>query len=42
VTALTDGLLLALDGSEFLELVGSGPGLMSRFLDLHRGAITPE
>jgi hypothetical protein len=42
VTATTDGLLLVLDGSEFLELVGSGPGLMSRFLDIHRGAITPE
>ena len=42
VTATTDGLLLALDGSEFLELVGSGPGLMSRFLDIHRGAVTPE
>jgi MFS family permease len=41
VTALTDGLLLALDGPAFLELVGSGPGMMSRFLDLHRGAATP-
>jgi hypothetical protein len=38
VTALSEGLLVALDGSAFLDLVGSGPGLTSRFLDLHRGA----
>lgn len=40
VTSLDDGLLLALDGRQFLELVGSGPGLTSRLLDLHRGART--
>jgi MFS family permease len=38
VTAAEDGLVFALDGPAFLELVGSGPGLTSRLLDLHRGA----
>ena len=38
VSGLDDGVLLALDGGHFLELVGSGPGLTSRLLDLHRGA----
>jgi predicted MFS family arabinose efflux permease len=38
VTATADGVLLALGGRDFLELVGSGPGLTSRLLDLHRGA----
>jgi MFS family permease len=38
VTAATDGTLLALDGGRFLELVGAGPGLTSRLLDVHRGA----
>lgn len=40
VTADRPGLLLALDGNAFLELVGSGPGLSTRLLDLYRGAIT--
>lgn len=40
VTAATDGRLLALDGDRFLELVGSGPGLSSRLLDLYRGALS--
>lgn len=40
VTAGTDGTLLALDGGRFLELVGAGPGLTSRLLDVHRGATT--
>ena len=40
VTAETDGRLLALAGDRFLELVGSGPGLSSRLLDLYRGALT--
>jgi MFS family permease len=39
VTAQADGRLLALDGDRFLELVGSGPGLSSRLLDLYRGAL---
>jgi MFS family permease len=39
VTAETDGRLLGLDGDRFLELVGSGPGLSSRLLDLYRGAL---
>ncbi|HYI66469.1 MAG TPA: MFS transporter [Candidatus Limnocylindrales bacterium] len=39
VTAATDGTLLALDAAEFLELVGSGPGLSSRLLDLYRGSL---
>jgi MFS family permease len=38
VTAAGSGTLLSLDGPEFLELVGSGPGLTSQLLDLHRGA----
>ena len=41
VTALVPTTLLALGGADFLELVGSGPGLTSRLLDLHRGA-TPQ
>jgi MFS family permease len=41
VIALTDGVLLALDGSDFLELVSAGPGLANRLLDLHRGVSTP-
>ena len=39
VTATSDGSLLALDAAEFLDLVGSGPGLSSRLLDLYRGAL---
>lgn len=39
VTARTRGVLLALDGEQFLELVGSGPGLSTRLLDLYRGAL---
>jgi CRP-like cAMP-binding protein len=42
VTAATRGTLLALDAPDFLELVGSGPGLTSRLLDLHRGASAPS
>ena len=40
VTALTSGTLLALDGPAFAELVGAGPGLSTRLLDLYRGALT--
>src|SRR4029077_7953543 len=40
VTAATDGRLLELEGADFLELVAAGPGLSSRFLDLHRGSRT--
>jgi MFS family permease len=39
VTALTGGTLYALDGADFAELMGSGPGLGSRLLDVYRGAI---
>ena len=38
VTATVDTDLLTLEGADFLALVGSGPGLTSRLLDLHRGA----
>jgi MFS family permease len=38
VTAVTPGRLLALDAEAFAELVGSGPGLGTRLLDLYRGA----
>ena len=40
VAASTDGTVLWLDGERFLALVGSGPGLSSRLLDVHRGALT--
>jgi MFS family permease len=40
VTAITPGVLYALDADAFGELVGSGPGLSSRLLDLYRGALT--
>lgn len=40
VTAVTGGTLVALDKSPFLRLVGAGPGLTYRLLDLHRGAST--
>jgi MFS family permease len=40
VTAVTPGLLLALDAEAFHDLVGSGPGLSTRLLDLYRGAIS--
>ena len=39
VTAEGNGQLYALDRSDFLELVGAGPGLSTRLLDLHRGAL---
>jgi CRP-like cAMP-binding protein len=40
VTATTDGVLYALDAAAFADLVGSGPGLGSRLLDLYRGALS--
>ncbi len=40
VTAKTPGTLLALDADDFHDLVGSGPGLSTRLLDLYRGAIS--
>ena len=40
VTATAPGLLLALDADAFHDLVGSGPGLSTRLLDLYRGAIS--
>jgi MFS family permease len=40
VTAATPGMLYGLDGDAFAELVGSGPGLSTRLLDLYRGALT--
>jgi MFS family permease len=38
VSALTPGRLLALDADAFADLVGSGPGLSTKLLDLYRGA----
>jgi MFS family permease len=38
VAAETDGILLALDGSDFLELVGASGSLRSRLLDLYAAA----
>jgi MFS family permease len=40
VTATSPGVLLALDGPAFAELVGAGPGLSTRLMDLYRGALT--
>ncbi len=40
VTASTDGMLYALEADAFGELVGSGPGLSTRLLDLYRGALS--
>jgi MFS family permease len=39
VTATAPGTLFALEADAFRELVGSGPGLSSRLLDLYRGAL---
>ena len=38
VTATTSGRLLSLDADAFHALVGAGPGLGTRLLDLYRGA----
>jgi MFS family permease len=38
VTAASDGLLLALEGADFLELLGAGPSLSSVLLDRYGGA----
>jgi len=40
VTAVAEGRLLAIDGQEFLDLVGAGPGLSTRMLDLYRGGLS--
>ena len=40
VTATIPSVLYALDARAFGELVGSGPGLSSRLLDLYRGALS--
>lgn len=42
VTATADGVLLALDGPDFSELVAAGPGLGPRLLGLRRGAVGPR
>ena len=39
VTATSPGVLLALEADAFRDLVGSGPGLSTRLLDLYRGAL---
>ncbi len=40
VTTMTPTVLYALDAAAFGELVGSGPGLSTRLLDLYRGALS--
>ena len=40
VSALSDGLLLALDGPEFLALVGGGMSIRGRLLDLYEPAVS--
>ena len=42
VTATTEGLLVVLDGRDFLELVGSGPSLSTRLLGLYRGGAVSD
>lgn len=42
VTAATDGLLVVLDGPDFLELVASGPSLSARLLGLYRGGVVSD
>jgi CRP-like cAMP-binding protein len=42
VRAETDGLLLALDGPDFLELVSSASTLRGRLLDLYEPAAPPS
>jgi CRP-like cAMP-binding protein len=39
VTATSPAVLYALDAADFAGLVGSGPGLGTRLLDLYRGAL---
>lgn len=39
VTAVSDATLVALEGPDFLELVGAVPGMSARLLELHRGPI---
>jgi CRP-like cAMP-binding protein len=41
VTAETDGVLLALDAADFLELVGAGGPLRSRLLGLYTAPGSP-
>jgi MFS family permease len=40
VTTMTPTVLYALDAAAFGDLVGSGPGLSTRMLDLYRGALS--
>ena len=42
VTATTDGLLLALDGADFLEMVRAGPALASRLQHLYATSASPS
>jgi CRP-like cAMP-binding protein len=42
VRATSEGRLLALEGADFLELVGAGPGLTARLLDVRRFALAPS
>jgi MFS family permease len=39
VTAASDGMLYALEADAFAELVGAGPDLSTRLLDLYRGGL---
>jgi MFS family permease len=41
VTAVAAGRLLALDGPEFLELLGAGPSLAEVFMDRYGGSVAP-
>jgi MFS family permease len=41
VTAETDGHLLALDGPDFLELLGAGPGMADVFMERYGGSVAP-
>ena len=41
VTAETDGRLLALDGPDFLELLGAGPTVSARLMERYGGTVAP-
>lgn len=42
ITAETDGLLLALDGPDFLDLLNAGPEISGRMLERYRASAAPR
>jgi CRP-like cAMP-binding protein len=41
ITAESDGRLLALDGADFLELLGAGPAMADVFMERYGGSVAP-